>query len=303
MSASPSDVVTLRSGDAGLAVAPSLGGAILSYWTENADGRRDWLTPRGSTPVAGFETTGVASFPLVPYSNRIRDGRFRFGGRDVAELLRAGSGFAIHGHGRGVPWRVVEARADFLAIAYTYEKGPWPWPYRARQEFALAADGLTIAITVENLSREDMPAGLGHHPYFPRTPQSRITAAVAEIWQAEAGAFPTTRAAPPPDMDPRRGIIAEAVALDHAFAGWDGRAVIEWPEHDDRLLLTAGPDLSTLIIYTPPGKDFFCVEPVSHCVDAFNLAAAGVNGTGMGVLRPGEAWSASITLAPRRGHD
>jgi aldose 1-epimerase len=104
-------------------------------------------------------------------------------------------------------------------------------------------------------------------------------------------------------MDPRRGIVAEAVALDHAFAGWDGRAVIEWPERGDRLVLTAGPDLSTLIIYTPPGKDFLCVEPVSHCVDAFNLAAAGVSGTGMRVLRPGEVWSASITYAPHAGRN
>ena len=30
------------------------------------------------------------------------------------------------------------------------------------------------------------------------------------------------------------------------------------------------PLFGHLIVYTPPGEDFFCVEPVSHMTDAIN---------------------------------
>ena len=42
------------------------------------------------------------------------------------------------------------------------------------------------------------------------------------------------------------------------------------------------------MVYTAPGADFLCVEPVSNVADAFNLAAAGDGRTGMRVLAPGE---------------
>ena len=42
------------------------------------------------------------------------------------------------------------------------------------------------------------------------------------------------------------------------------------------------------MIYVPPGQDFFCVEPVSHVNDGFNMLERGVEGTGVRVLAPGQ---------------
>jgi aldose 1-epimerase len=53
------------------------------------------------------------------------------------------------------------------------------------------------------------------------------------------------------------------------------------------------------VIYTPAGKDFFCVEPVSHCTDAVNLAAAGQSDTGLRVIEPGERFAADVRFRPR----
>ncbi|MBV8654209.1 MAG: aldose 1-epimerase, partial [Alphaproteobacteria bacterium] len=292
------DIVTLKSGQARIAVSPTLGGVIAGYWSEGAT-RLNWLSPSANSAVPGAQDFRLASFPLVPYSNRIRDGRFPFEGRTVSEPMPAGAGASIHGHGRKSPWRVAEAQDDRLAIDYEHAPGSWPWRYRARQEFALTPDSLEVRLGVENLSAEDMPAGLGHHPYFPRTPETRVTADIAAIWLPEAGGFPTERFPPPPGMDPRQGVMPEQTSLDHAFAGWTHRAVIEWPERKARLVMTADPALSTLIIYSPPGKEFVCVEPTSHCVDAFNLAAAGVADTGLRVLKPGERWETWVRLEPQ----
>jgi aldose 1-epimerase len=52
------------------------------------------------------------------------------------------------------------------------------------------------------------------------------------------------------------------------------------------------------VVYSPAGEDFFCVEPVSHCTDAFNLAAQGRADTGMLTLHPGASLSAAMRFRP-----
>ena len=64
------------------------------------------------------------------------------------------------------------------------------------------------------------------------------------------------------------------------------------------LRLTARGPLGTLVVYTPPGETFFCVEPVSHITEAFNLAEAGHADTGMLSLAPGGSARAAMSLTP-----
>ncbi|MNW11390.1 hypothetical protein D3C71_2088380 [compost metagenome] len=69
------------------------------------------------------------------------------------------------------------------------------------------------------------------------------------------------------------------------------------------MALHADPAFAHLVVYTAPGADFLCVEPVTNVADAFNLAAAGDTRTGMRELAPGERFSATALLAlmPPRG--
>jgi len=94
-------------------------------------------------------------------------------------------------------------------------------------------------------------------------------------------------------------VAVDAVALDNCFVGWSRRAVIEWPESGASLALTAGPPLDYLVLFTPPGRSFFCAEPVSHVTDAFNLAHAGRADTGRQVIDPGATLETAIALIPR----
>jgi aldose 1-epimerase len=52
--------------------------------------------------------------------------------------------------------------------------------------------------------------------------------------------------------------------LDNCFEHWDGTAAIIWPSRRLRLDLSATAPLEHLVVYTPPGRPHFCVEPVSH---------------------------------------
>lgn len=280
-------------------MAPAAGGSVVRFAAILGGRRVDLLRPATPEAIEAGDPRLLGSFPLVPFSGRIRAGKFRFAGREAALPLNSPPmPHAIHGFGFQALWRVVSQGDAALAIEHRHEGGAWPYPYVARQSFVLGPGGLSVAMEVENAGREVMPVGLGWHPYFFRTPQARLTAAVARMWQMDAEVMPVALADPPATHRLDRGIRPDAVAMDNCFTGWNGRAVIEWPEWNARLTLTADALFQFLVVFTPPGRDFFCVEPVSNCTDAFNLAAAGRADTGTISLAPGKSLRGAITLKP-----
>ena len=120
------------------------------------------------------------------------------------------------------------------------------------------------------------------------------------MWQTDAEVMPTSLTAPPSTADPSRDVLVDAVVLDNCFVGWRHRAVIERPEEGVRMIMTAEVPLDFLVVNTPPGRRFFCAEPVSHVTDAFNLAAAGRPDTGLRIIEPGESLRAAVTLTVER---
>jgi aldose 1-epimerase len=294
------DPITLRSGPLGVVLSPLVGGAIARFWGEREGAAAaELLRPTPDAALARRDPWATACFPLVPWSNRIREGRFAFGGRTVSlPPNRPQARHAIHGLGFEAPWTVVDLGPARAALEHVHAPGAWPWAYRAVQRIALTPAGLELELSLENRGDAAMPAGLGWHPYFPRTPETMLTACVGGLWLTDAEVLPLACVTPPADRDPGRGLAVDRVVLDNAYVGWDGRAVVAWPERRARLRLAAGGPLGTLVVYTPPGEGFFCAEPVSHVTDAFNLAAGGRTDTGMLVLAPGESVRATLALIP-----
>jgi aldose 1-epimerase len=144
-----------------------------------------------------------------------------------------------------------------------------------------------------------MPAGCGFHPYFSRalTPGENVALALRV-----RGVYPGDTPLPegPPVTVPAAKDFTHLrpleVALDHCFAGWDGRATLHWPESHTTLHVEAGPSFSHVILYSPPKQPFFALEPVTNANDGFNLLADGQTDTGVVVLDPGAALEAEVTL-------
>jgi len=226
----------------------------------------------------------------------------RAGGAGLVLAPEAGGSVARYRIERGgTAWELLRPwpapRVDDVFGSAGFALVPYPWAFRATQHFVLSPGGLSVTVTVRNESDAPMPAGLGWHPYFPRTPRTTITADVQAMWLTDHEVMPTALAPPRPGADLSRGVLADAVALDNCFVGWNRRAAIEWPEPGLRLVMTAEAPLDFVVVYTPPGRPFFCAEPVSHVTDAFNLAGAGRTDTGMRALAPGETLRAVVTLA------
>lgn len=155
-------------------------------------------------------------------------------------------------------------------------------------------------MAVTNRGERAMPFGLGHHPYLPKRPDSLLSAEVGRVWLPDATGIPRRLDFVPIPWGFRlRRPVAE-LTLDHCFQGWSGTARVDWPEQGRSLVIEADPLFGHLVVFVPEGQDHFCIEPVSHVDDGFNLLHAGYPDTGVQVLAPGDTLAGTITLRPGR---
>jgi aldose 1-epimerase len=265
-------IVSLACGDWTAEIAPA-GGAIVSL------ARRDAPILRPTTEAArrAGEVRHMACYPMVPYANRIGDGRFGFGGVEhqlAANFAR--SPHPLHGVGWRRAWRIeaCDEQACSLVLEHRplgYGPATWPFAFDARQRFALDAAGLTVTISMTNAGDTDAPAGIGLHPFFPHRTGQRLAFASRGAWLTGADMLPKDRVTGG-DWDFGAGQALGAAALDNDFHGWDGMAAMTADE-GPRVIMRASPAFGVLRVYTPKGADFFAAEPVSHRADAINHPA------------------------------
>jgi aldose 1-epimerase len=273
-------VLSLRKGRLAVDLSPEAGGSVARFTCDGVD----ILRPMTQEAIASGKGNNAALYPLVPYSNRIRDGRLVFEGEPF-QLARnwPGVGHPMHGDGWTHAWDVVDATGRSAEIAYEHERagaqGGWPFRYRARQSYHLHEDRLAIRIALENLEDRAVPGGIGLHPFFARDPDTELNLHTQAVWTADAEVLPVERIAVPPEWDFSAARRVDAVRLDNCFDGWDGQAMILWPQRRLRLDLQASEPFRHVVIYIPPGERHFCVEPVSHAngqVGLSRLAAGAV---------------------------
>jgi aldose 1-epimerase len=289
--------IELKAGDLTLALAPSLGGAIAGFR------RKEFPLMRPTPPEALSEglVRLTSSYPLIPYSNRIAEGRFTYEGAEHQLALNFGDHpHAIHGNAWQKPWQVLDGNPKHCRLALEHNpdgegaKG-WPFAYRAEQIFDLDDEGFTLTLTLENRDERSMPAGFGLHPFFPKRSDIRLQFAASEVYQSGQGSLPADAIAVPEawDYSSLRGLGEPQ--LDNCFKGWDGKARINFEEAGIGLRIKADPVFSHLVVYVPAGRDFFAVEPVSHMNNAVNRPDVADNG--LRNLAPGERLTGSVRFA------
>jgi aldose 1-epimerase len=295
-------LIEIAAGELRATIAPEIGGALSELSLATPDASVALLRPATPAALRDRDPLGVGSFPLVPFSNRIENGRYDFAHQSYRfEPNLLPHPHPLHGHGWRRPWKVIEASARSAVLELDYQGDDWPSRYRARQVFELSPEGLTLRIAISNTGDRPMPAGIGLHPYFPRTPRVRLSARLPDVWLAREDKIPIRLERTPGAWDFSTGRSLDGVELDHCFSGWDGYARIDWPEHEIALEIESERVFGHVVIYVPGGADFFCFEPVSHANDALNLEARGVPGTGTVVLDPGAALAGKTEFRVLRG--
>jgi aldose 1-epimerase len=286
------ELVTMAAGNLRLELSPSIGGAISKFaWADGGASRP--ILRESHSPLE--KAVDAASFPLVPYVNRIRGGRFTFRGREVRIAPNmAGDPSPLHGQGWINPWAVDAAGERTARMSFRHEASEWPWTYESIQDFALDEGGLTIALTCRNASDEPMPCGLGQHPYFPCGPRTRLDTKVTHAWTIDDKVLPVDKVPAEGPFDLRDRLVC-GQGLDHGFGGWGGEARMTDPEWTYELRLTS-PDARFFQLYSPPSGGIFVAEPVSHANAALNAPEEEWTELGLRVLNPGEGMSLTMRL-------
>ncbi|WP_136586110.1 aldose 1-epimerase family protein [Microbacterium hydrothermale] len=149
----------LRSANVSAEIA-QVGAALRALTVDGVD-----LVPRYPDDVPTPAASGVV---LVPWPNRIRDGRYRFDGADLQLAISEPKfGNASHGLLRFAAYQPIEQTEERLVLgADVVPQTGYPFHLRTRVTFTLQADGLHVAHDIENVGASTAPVALGVHPYL-----------------------------------------------------------------------------------------------------------------------------------------
>jgi len=284
--------VELACGALEVSILPGLGGSIGRFDCRKGDRTIPVLRRAEGTPGSVLE---AASFPLVPFSNRIRDGGFDFRGRKVR--LRAnmdGEPSPLHGQGWLGRWDVEAATPVSADLIFRHAPSEWPWAYEARQAFRLDPTGLDLRLSCRNLSDAPMPCGLGQHPHFPCDAETRLATAVVSAWTVDAQVLPVDKVPAVGRYDLADRLVC-GQDLDNGFGGWGGTARITAPSLPFAIEMSS-PNAGFFQLYSPGGGSLFVAEPVSHANAALNAPEEEWPELGLRVLAPGEEMSLDMRI-------
>jgi aldose 1-epimerase len=277
-------MIRLESGELVCEIEPALGGCIAGLWLDGVPVLRSTREPLATARQS-------ASYPLVPFSNRIERATLRWQGTSHPLVSNnAPEPHAIHGVGWQRPWTVLDNDDSFAMLAYEHRAdASWPFAFDSSQTLRLRGNALELTLALTNQSGEPAPAGLGWHPFFVKRAGCRIAFAATGRWEMGPDKLPTVRR-------PADGLDADCAALDvdHCFDGWNGVATLR----DEVLRTRITSNLGRLVVFTSASRDTIAIEPVSHVNNAINLVAAGADAQALGLrtLQPGETLTAQMSI-------
>lgn len=288
--------LSLSNATARITIRPDLGAGLTSFDVMHRGG---WTPVFRSVDPETEHPFGLSNILLIPFSGRVSGGGFAFEGAfHPVERNMQSEKHPIHGSGFSVAWATAE-RTDEAITLFLDGEGPGPFRYDATMTYRLSGATLVMELAVTNRAALTLPYGLGFHPWFVRDRNTHLTARAEHVCLEHEDHLPKAREAVSAhlelDFNRRRQLPRSWV--NNWFAGWDRQARIDWPDRELSVAVVASELLSQYVLFSPSGDaDFFCFEPVSHPVDAFNLPEGPVD-HGMVKLAPGDELKASASFS------
>jgi aldose 1-epimerase len=279
------NTITLESDIQRLVLAPELGGGVAAW---------DWKSGTQPSPLfrpwdgISCDRHTLSCFPLVPWSNRISQGGFEHEGVfHPIHANRTEAHFPIHGDGWLQPWQLAERTENRIKLVLESRRfDGTPFHYRSTQTFLLQPSGLQIDLTVTHLGPKSLPYGLGLHPCFVRSAQTRLMFKADSVWLSNEDAVPAEHTTNfPRGWNFNAPAPLEGAEIDNCYTGWNGKAVIEYPDRALTLTMVMPDCNGYVVLRVPRRQDYFFLEPVTHPVDAFHMP----NQAGLAFLSHGDS--------------
>ncbi|MBO7245031.1 MAG: aldose 1-epimerase [Alphaproteobacteria bacterium] len=284
-----------------MGVLPELGGAVSFFKYHQKDKFIDIMRPYEKSSK-GDDANNSSMFVMVPFCSRIRGGSFVYWGiTRKMQKNHPGIPDPIHGDGWKSSWEVISQTNTKieLKLIHNKEDGGFPFSYESILSYELKDDQLKIHISVKNLNTLPMPCGFGIHPFFVKTKETELDFTSTVVWSNETDPIFDKPYTTPDTWQFDGGKPIKNAVFDTCFGGFNGQASILYPDLGVSVSIQADEIFGHSILYSPRGKNYFCLEPVTNATNAFNLAANGSIGTGMKSIGPNQKISGSISLTIR----
>jgi aldose 1-epimerase len=264
------------------------------------------LTFAGRDLVDGFHEDAMSSAGrgqlLMPWPNRIRDGRYSFdGASNQLALTEPARRNASHGLARWAGWSLVERSASAATLGYrVMAQSGYPWTLDLRVTYEVGPTGLSVTQSATNLSSRTAPYAQGAHPYLtvgagPIDAWTLTLPASTRLLTDDERLLPIGReSVEGTSYDFRAARPIGDVAFNHCFndlSRTGRRAIARLSDGEHSTSLWVDESWPWLLLYsaddTTTPRQSLAVEPMSAPVDAFN------SGEDLIRLEPGATHSGS----------
>ena len=247
---------------------------------------------------------------LVPWPNRLQDGRYEFDGRShQLPLTEPEHGNSIHGLVRESAWTVGEREPNRTVMELLLQPQPgYPFSIALRLEYLLSDQGLSVSTTATNVGATACPYGAGAHPYLTlgtatvdpvllRVPGRTV------LHSDERGLPVGEESVEDTEYDFRRSRPIGETKLDHAFADFERdenghvRVELRDPDRGTGLTLWMDEGYRYLMLFTGDtlpdvNRRSLAVEPMTCPPNSFRTGEALVT------LEPGRSFTSAWGIIP-----
>ncbi len=285
-----------------------MAGAILNSWKfATSDGSVDII--EGYIGREDFEKNvhnGFKSAKLSPFVCRLKDGKFKWEGRELTLQKFMLNKESIHGILYDAPFTVTSISQDSehcsveLAYEYSGSFAGFPFPYNITVRYTLLPDNvLVITSVISNMADGPMPIADGWHPYYKiggKVDNWQLQVATDQMLEYDEGLLPTGRLVFNDQfMDDEK---IGSMKLDNGFLLKEKSSplcTLKNPANNISIAFLSQQNYPYLQLYIPEHRESIAIENLSSAPDAFN------NGMGLLNLQPGEEVTFEVTIKASAG--
>lgn len=284
---------------------------------ENNDKKEIWVLPGHGMNLCKYKVNGISIIEfdadgvrenfygtplLYPTPNRVLDGKFNYNGKEYLQM-KNGKLVTLHGLLHNEPFQGVKisktvdsisvsAYVDFEEKKHLFEA--FPFKHRLNVKYTLDKSGVRFDYDIENRETDQsIPFGIAIHPNFMRIDgddQTVIKAPFEYTYKTTEDLIPTGELLTVEGgTDLTDYVAVGTLDLDTVFTGNKNNeaATFKYSKSGLKITLESSDDFSHIVIYTPKGKHFFCMENQTCATNAHNLHDQGkVDISGLKFVEP-----------------
>ena len=239
------------------------------------------------------------STKLIPFPNRIENGRYAFNGKSYQLPINYET-HAVHGLIMDKTLEVLGTETDnnqaLIKLRYCYDGSipGYPFRYEAIITYSLLKErGFACDTDITNVDSVPLPIGNGWHPYFrTKGKVDKLQIKIPSEFRIEVNELIPTGKLIPEEYPDAVAIGKKKYDTGFVLAAKGGRISTEVydPELDIKIVVwqeTGNRKYDYLQVFIPEDRNSIAIEPMSCAANAFN------NKMGLIVLKPGQSFNAS----------